>query len=152
MGATGRLSFVFVMNVKYPSQLNGHQEGDPDGNLALGENWGKMAKSAKTAAMLTKLEPLIKVFRKLGASTPGEPEEGFLKGAFRTGGSILVKTGRSLQGRGFGVGDENGPKVFMRDVPFTGVGVEASLFFGVANFNVMPCGITTDAYQSRIVQ
>jgi hypothetical protein len=134
VGASGGASFVVVFNVTHPGQLNGHQEGDRDFNFAIEENWGKMAKSAKTAAALKKLEPLIKVFRRLGASTPGGLKKA-LK-AHPDKWAELVKAGISLKDS-FGVSKEEGPKVFMFDVPFSGHGVEVSYFFGVANFNAV---------------
>ena len=125
------LSFIFISGVTSPSQLNGHQEGDWDFNLSLGENWGKLAKGT---VMIKKLEPLIQVIKKMGVKTPDQ-----LKKALKAHPDRwvdLIKAGRSLK-ESLGLGSDNDPKVFMFDVPFVSGGTEASVFFGVANFNAV---------------
>jgi hypothetical protein len=129
-GASGGLAGVYVAGVGNPTQLNGHQEGDWDFNLALGANWGKAVKAGSKA---NKMQPLIQVLTKIGKRTPsgfkralqGSPDDH----------AELVKACRSLN-ETLGV-DALEPKVIIFDLPFTGVGVEASAFFGVANFNAV---------------
>lgn len=130
-GVTGGFSFVFITGVSKPQQLNGWQDGDWDFNLALGENWSKLV---NTGAKLKKIKPVIEVVAKLGVKTPKalkrlfvtEPDKYF----------DLVKAVRSVQQYG-GLKKEGDPEVFMFDVPFAGAGVEASVFFGVSNFNAI---------------
>jgi hypothetical protein len=130
-GATGGFAFVFITGVDKPEKLNGWQQGDPDFNLALGENWGKMAKSA---SKLKKIEPVLKAMAKLGAKTPqrlktllkAEPDK-YVE---------LVKAVKSVRDYG-GLKGDGEPEVFMWDVPWGSGGVEASAFYGLANFNAM---------------
>ena len=129
-GASGGLAGVYIAGVANPTQLNGHQEGDWDFNLALGANWGKAAKAASGA---NRMQPLINALRKIGTSTPS----GFKRAlkASPDNYAELVKACRTLN-ETLGV-DASQPKVIMFDLPFTGVGIEASVFFGVANFNAV---------------
>ena len=89
---------------------------------------------AKTDGKVTKLEPLIDAVKKVGARTP----EGFktILKAQPDKWIELIKTGKSLK-EYLGI-DRNGePNVFILDVPWAGGGVEASVFFGVANIDAM---------------
>ncbi len=130
-GATGGFAFVFITGVSEPMKLNGWQQADPDFNLALGENWGKMAKSA---SKLKKIEPVLEAMAKLGAKTPGT-----LKKLLKTEPNKyidLVKAVKSVRDyRKLKRGEE--PEVFMWDVPWGSGGVEASAFYGLSNFNAM---------------
>jgi hypothetical protein len=130
-GATGGFSFVFITGVSKPEQLNGWQQGDTDFNLALGENWGKMAKSA---TKLKKLQPVIEAMTKLGAKTPGTLKK--LLKAEPNKYVDLVKAVKSVRDYGSLKADGD-PEVFMWDVPWGSGGVEASFFYGVSNFNAM---------------
>jgi hypothetical protein len=129
-GASGGLAGVYVAGVDNPTRLNGHQEGDWDFNLALGANWGKAAKATSKA---NKMQPLIRALMKIGKRTPS----GFKRALQGSPDNYaeLLKACRSLN-ETLGV-DASEPKVIMFDLPFTGVGVEASAFFGVANFNAV---------------
>jgi len=130
-GATGGFSFVFITGVDRPEKLSGWQQGDSDFNLALGENWGKMAKSA---SKVKKLKPVIEVMAKLGAKTPQTLKK--LLKAEPNKYVDLVKAVKSI--RDYGELKENGdPNVFMWDVPWGSGGVEASFFYGVSNFNAL---------------
>jgi len=130
-GATGGAAFVFITGVSSPEKLNGWQQADTDFNLALGENWGKMAKSA---SKLKKIAPVLQAMSKLGAKTPGT-----LKKLLKTEPDRyvdLVKAVKSVRDYG-NLKAEGDPEVFMWDVPWASGGVEASLFWGLANFNAM---------------
>jgi len=130
-GATGGFAFVFITGVDRPEKLNGWQQGDPDFNLALGENWGKMAKSA---SKLKKIEPVLKAMSKIGAKTPGT-----LKKLLKTEPNKyvdLVKAVKSIRDYG-NLKADGAPEVFMWDVPWGSGGVEASGFYGLANFNAI---------------
>jgi len=130
VGAGLGLSFIFISGISSPSQLNGHQEGDWDFNLSLGENWGKLAQGT---AKVKKLEPVIQVIRKLGVKTPGQLKKALKDNPDRW--IELIKACRSLKDS-LGLGSDREPKVFMFDVPFIipSGGAEVSVFFGVANF------------------
>ena len=83
---------------------------------------------------MKKFEPLIKVIAKIGVRTPAA-----LKAAFRSEPDRwveLVKAAKSV--KDFNE-DQPGdsPNVLMFDVPFVGIGVEASAFYGLANFNAV---------------
>jgi hypothetical protein len=127
-GASGGLCVIYVTGVSNPQQLNGHQQGDWDFNVALGGNWGKMAKAASASS---KMQPIISAILKIGAKTPA----GFKKAlaAHPDKWVELVKAGKSVNE--FSGIDVNGsPNVFIFDVPLGG-GVEASAFYGLSNFN-----------------
>ena len=130
-GATGGFCFVFITGVKSPERLNGYQQLDKDFNLALGENWGKMAKSAKGAK---KFQPLAEALMKIGAKTPSD-----LKKILKTEPDKyfeLVKAAKSV--RDYGELKRDGEtEVFMWDIPWGSWGIEASAFYGLANFNAV---------------
>ena len=130
-GASGGAAFVFISGVSSPQQLNGWQQADGDFNFAIGENWGKMAKSA---SKLKKIKPVIEAMAKISAKTPGG-----LKKLLKTEPDRyidLVKAVKSVRDyRGLKGGEE--PEVFMWDVPWLSGGVEASVFYGLQNFNAM---------------
>jgi hypothetical protein len=126
-GASGGFAGIYIAGVSSPSALNGQQEGDWDFSLALGPNWGKMAKA-------TKLRPLVRALQKVGASTPN----GF-KRLLKTNPDKygeLVDSCRSFN-EVLGIDPTAGPKVVIFDVPLGGGGVEASAYFGVSNFNAV---------------
>ncbi len=130
-GATGGFGFVFITGVDRPERLNGWQDLSKDFNLALGENWGKLANAG---AKVKKLQPIINVMAKIGAKTPG-----MLKTLLKTEPDRyidLVKAVKSVKDyRDLQPGAE--PNVFMWDVPFAGGGVEVSAFYALSNFNAM---------------
>lgn len=130
-GVTGGTCFIFITGVSSPSQVNGFQQGGVDFNVSLGGNWGKMAQAA---AKTKKLQPLINAFAKLGAKTPNG-----LKTVLKAKPDKwveLIKTAGTLKDF-IGIDAKGEPNVFMFDVPYAGGGVEASVFYGVANFNAM---------------
>ena len=130
-GASGGAAFVFITGVSNPQQLNGWQQGDGDFNLSLGENWGKMAKSA---SKLKKLKPVMDAMAKLGTKTPGA-----LKKLLKTEPNKyvdLVKAVKSVRDYKDLKGGEE-PEVFMWDIPWVSGGVEASVFYGLQNFNAL---------------
>jgi len=131
VGVTGGLSFILITGVKSPADLNGYQQLDGDFNLALGENWGKMGKAA---TKFKKLDPLIQAIVRTGAKTPGALKKALAAKPDRW--VDLVKAAKSV--KDYGEFDaRNGPNVLMFDVPFAGLGTEASLFYGLANFNAL---------------
>jgi hypothetical protein len=130
-GASGGAAFVFITGVSNPQQLNGWQQADGDFNLALGENWGKMAKSA---SKVKKIKPVMDAMLKIGAKTPGT-----LKKLLKTEPNKyidLVKAVKSVRDyKNLKAGEE--PEVFMWDIPWGSGGVEVSLFYGLQNFNAL---------------
>lgn len=130
-GASGGAAFVFITGISGPQKLNGWQQADGDFNLAIGENWGKMAKSA---TKLKKIMPVVEAMGKIGAKTPGA-----LKKLLKTEPDRyvdLVKAAKSVRDYKNLKGGEE-PEVFMWDVPWVSGGVEVSLFYGLQNFNAM---------------
>jgi hypothetical protein len=130
VGASGGLCFIFITGVDRPERLNGHQQGDFDFNAALGGNWGKMAQGV---VKLQKIQPLIKVIDSLGARTPGA-----LKTALKAHPDKwveLIKAGKSVN-EFLGIEANGGPNVFVFDAPVGG-GVEASVFYGLSNYNAL---------------
>jgi len=130
-GASGGIAGVYILGVDDPTTLNGHQEGDWDFSLALGPNWGK---AAKAASKFPRLQPLVHALRKVGASTPSRFRQ--LVKAHPDRYAELVDSCRSFS-ETIGAGNGAGPKVILFDLPFGGGGVEASVYFGVANFNAV---------------
>ena len=130
-GASGGFAGVYIAGVSSPKDLNGHQEGDWDFNLALGANWGKAAKAASKA---NKFQPLIDAVRKVGAKTPSTFKRLLKANPDKYG--ELVDSCRSFN-ETLGVGESSEPKVIIFDLPFGGGGVEASAYFGVSNFNAI---------------
>jgi hypothetical protein len=130
-GASGGVAGVYIVGVTNPTQLNGHQEGDWDFNLALGPNWGK---AAKAASKYDKLKPLVAAALRIGARTP----QG-VKKALQTNPddyADLVDSCRSVN-EALGIDPAGGPKVLVFDLPWGGGGVEASVYFGVSNFSAV---------------
>lgn len=128
-GVTGGFSFVFITGISRPEQLNGWQDGDWDFNLALEENWGKLV---NTGAKFKRIKPVIEAMARLGVNTPQA-----LKRLFVTKPDKyfdLVKAVRSVKQYG-NLKKDGDPEVFMFDIPYASKGVEASVFFGVSNFN-----------------
>ncbi len=131
VGATGGACFIYITGVRSPGQLNGFQQGDVDFNVSLGGNWGKVA---QTAGKVKRLQPLIDAFTKLGAKTPGGLKK--VLSAHPDKWVELIKTAKTSKDFiGIDAGGE--PNVFMFDIPYAGGGVEASVFYGVANIDAM---------------
>jgi hypothetical protein len=130
-GASVGIAGIYIVGVINPQQLNGHQEGDWDFSLALGPNWGKVAKAATKTE---KLKPLIEALRKTGAKTPATFKHLLQASPDKYG--ELVDSCRSFN-EALGLSDSSEPKVLMFDLPFGGGGVEASAYFGVSNFNAV---------------
>lgn len=131
VGATGGACFIFITGVSSPGQVNGFQQGDVDFNLSLGGNWGKVA---QTAGKVKRLQPLIEAFAKLGAKTPGGLKT-VLK-AHPDKWVELIKTAKTMKDF-IGIDPNGEPNVFVFDIPYAGGGVEASVFYGVSNFDAM---------------
>lgn len=130
-GVTGGFSFIFITGVSKPQQLNGFQDGDWDFNLALEENWSKLA---STGAKVKKIKPVIEAMSKLGVKTPQALKRLFITKPDKY--FDLVKAVRSVKQYG-NLKKDGDPEVFMFDIPYASKGVEASFFFGVSNFNAM---------------
>jgi hypothetical protein len=129
-GASGGVAGVYILGVDDPTDLNGHQEGDWDFNLTLGPNWGKAAKAVTKSS---RMQPLVKALQKTGASTPSRFKQ--LVKAHPDKYAELVDSCRSFN-ETIGAGDGTTPKVILFDLPLGG-GIEASVYFGVANFNAV---------------
>lgn len=99
--------------------------------MSLGGNWGKLAQAA---GKVKKLQPLISAFAKIGAKTPGGLKT-VLK-AHPDKWVELIKTAKTLKDF-IGIDANGEPNVFMFDIPYAGGGLEASVFYGVANFDAM---------------
>ena len=130
-GASGGFAGVYVTGVSNPTQLNGHQEGDWDFNLALGPNWGKVAKAASKT---NKLQPLIHALQRVGAKTPAMFKRALKADPDKYG--ELVDSVRSFN-ETLGAGASLEPKVIIFDLPWGSGGAEASAYFGVSNFNAV---------------
>ena len=109
----------------------GHQQGDWDFNLSLGPNWGKAVKGAKS---IGKFKPLVDMIMKLGAKTPGGLKQ--LLKAHPDKWIELIKQARTMKDT-LGIDPNGPPNVLMIDVPYAGGGTEASVFFGLANFEAV---------------
>lgn len=131
IGASGGLCFIYITGVSSPQQLDGYQQGDWDFNVSIGGNWSKAAQAVGKAK---KLQPLISVINSLGAKTPGRLKS--ILSAHPDKWVELIKAGKSVK-ESLGIDPNGAPSVFMFDVPFVGAGVEASVFFGVSNFNAL---------------
>jgi hypothetical protein len=129
-GASGGVAGIYIVGVSSPGQLNGHQEGDWDFNLALGGNWGKIGKAASKS---NRLKPLVDALAKLGARTPSGVKQ--VLRAHPDKYAELVDTCRSLNDA-LGMDPSGGPRVLIFDLPLSG-GVEVSGFYGVSNFNAV---------------
>jgi hypothetical protein len=125
-GVTGGFSFVYITGVQSPKDLMNYQQMDKDFNIALEENWSKLAGASKAK----KLQPLIKVLTSIGAKTPAGLKKALAANPDRW--VDLVKAARSVQEYRE---HEEGPHVMMFDVPFAGKGVEVSFFYGLATWN-----------------
>ena len=83
---------------------------------------------------MKKLQPLINAFMKLGVKTPAG-----LKALLKAKPDKwveLVKTAKTVKDY-IGIDPNGEPNVFMFDIPYAGGGTEASVFYGVANFNAV---------------
>jgi hypothetical protein len=130
-GVTGGACFIYITGVANPQKLNGWQQGDTDFNLSLGENWGKMAEAS---TKIKKLKPLIDVVAKTGTKIPDTLKH--LLKAEPDKWVELIKAGQNV--KDFKEINPHGePNVLVFDVPYGGAGLEASLFFGVSNFNAV---------------
>lgn len=129
-GASGGICIIYITGVKNPSQLNGHQQGDGDVNLALGPKWSNIAKGGKN---VTRLKPLIDALRRLGASTPGGLKSLLKKNPDKW--LDLIKTARTVKDF-IGIDPNGDPNVLLIDLPISG-GAEASIFYGLANYDAM---------------
>lgn len=129
-GASGGICLIYITGVKGPGELNGYQQGDGDFNLSLGGNWGKIAKSA---GAIRKLQPLIEFITKLGVRSPKA-----LKAALKAHPDKwieMIKAGKTVK-EFMGVDPNGAPNVMLIDLPIGG-GVEASIFYGLANYDAM---------------
>jgi hypothetical protein len=130
-GVAAGVCFIYITGVRGPGDLRGHQQGDWDFNVSLGGNWSKAAQAASKAK---KLQPLIDAVTRMGARTPSG-----LKAALKADPDKwveLIKTARSVKDY-LGIDPHGEPNVFVLDVPYAGAGVEASVFFGVSNFEAL---------------
>jgi len=123
-GAAGGFSIIFISGVNSPSQLDGHQEGGWDYNVALGPKWGELTKKKS-------LQPAVDLIMRFGARTPSGLKK--VIGSDPAKWVEATKTGRAVL-EYLGI-DRNGPpSVFVLGLPWGGGGAEASVFFGVSNF------------------
>ncbi|MFL5060746.1 MAG: hypothetical protein ACJ8DQ_11730 [Xanthobacteraceae bacterium] len=130
-GVTGGVCVIYITGVKTPSELNGYQSGDWDANLALGPKWSTIAKGGKTVG---KLQPLIDGLRRLGARTPAGLKALLKKNPDKW--LDLIKTARTMKDF-IGIDPNGPPNVLLIDLPWPAGGAEASIFYGVANFDAM---------------
>ena len=129
-GASGGVCIIYITGVKGPGDLKGFQSGGWDFNLSLGGNWGKIAKGA---GPLKRLKPLIDALLKLGAKTPGGLKQ--LLKAHPDKWVELIKQTRTLKDA-LGIDPNGEANVLVVDLPIGG-GIEASVYFGVANFEAL---------------
>lgn len=94
---------------------------------SLGPKWGQMGKSA---AKLTRLQPLIELIAKIGAKTPGG-----LKKALKAHPDEWVELIEKAKDLRDVLGADGGePNVMLIDLPYLGGGTEAPAFDGVATY------------------
>jgi hypothetical protein len=129
-GVTGGVCLIAVTGVNQPSQLNGFQTGGKDFTLALGENWGKIAKAGGAAK---KFAPIIEVITKIGAKTP-KALKAALKAEPDRYGDLVKAAVQFRESVGAAAEEQN---VYLIDIPWLGGGVEASLYYGVANYTAL---------------
>jgi hypothetical protein len=130
-GVTGGVCLIVVTGVSRPTELNGFQTGGRDFNVAIGENWGKIA---KTSNLARKLAPVINAVGKIGARTPRA-----LKAVLKANPDRYVDLTKAAMAFREAMGSEAvlDKNVFMVDVPWLGGGVEVSVFYGVANYTAL---------------
>lgn len=131
IGAGGGLCFIYISGVSRPTQLHGYQQGDWDFNLSIGANWGK---AASGVAKMSKFGPLIEFIQHTGARTP-QTLKRLLK-AHPDKWVEMIKAGKSVNDF-LGIDPNAGPNVFVFDVPFLSGGTEASVFYGVSNYEAL---------------
>jgi hypothetical protein len=130
-GVGAGVSFIFISGVSRPADLKNYQEGSWDFNVSLGENWGK---AATATAKLKKFGPLIDFIKSTGARTP-QALKSLLK-ADPDKWAELIKAGRSVHDF-LGIDPRGEPSVFVFDVPYLSGGVEASVFYGLSNYEAV---------------
>lgn len=127
-GVSGGVAVMIVSGVKYPSQLNGHMQGEMDWNVALGAKFGKIVKAATSTS---KYAPLVRFITRVGAKTPRGFREFLLKNPDKIADLLkLVKTNKEAWGLS---NDE--PNVLFIDIPAAGGGTEISIYHAVTEFN-----------------
>ena len=129
-GVSGGVCLIVVTGVTHPSELNGFQTGGGDFTLALGENWDKIAKASRAAK---KFAPLIEAIAKIGAKTPKALKH-ILKADPDRYGDLVKAMMQFKESLGAEAEEKN---VYLVDIPWAGGGVEASLYFGVANYTAL---------------
>jgi hypothetical protein len=129
-GASGGVCLIVVTGVDEPSQLKGFQTGGKDFTLALGENWDKIAKAGGAAK---KFAPIIGVITKIVAKTP-KALKTVLKAEPDRYGDLVKAVMQFRESLGAAVEEQN---VYLVDIPWLGGGVEASWYYGVANYTAL---------------
>jgi hypothetical protein len=129
-GATGGVCLIVLTGVTQPSQLNGFQTDGRDFTLSLGENWGKIAKTGGSAK---KFAPIIQAIAKIGAKTP-KGLKTVLKAEPDRYGDLVKAVGQFRETLGAAAEEVN---AYLVDIPWAGGGVEASVYFGVANYTAL---------------
>ncbi len=129
-GASGGFAILFVTGVKGPGDLNGHQQAEPDFNVAIGGKWDKFVRSP---AKLAKLKPLIELIKRLGSTPIG------IKSVLKASPEKwleLIKTARTIK-EYVGINPGDPPNVLVIDIPVGGGGAELSVFYGLSNYEAL---------------
>jgi len=129
-GFTAGVCLIVVTGVTQPSQLNGFQTGGKDFTLAFGEEWDKIVKAGGSAK---KFAPIIKVIAEIGAKTP-KALKAALKAEPDRYGDLVKAVLQFRESLGAAAEEQN---VYLVDIPWAGKGVEASVYFGVANYTAL---------------
>jgi hypothetical protein len=133
VGASGGACLVYITSASSPSQLHGHQSSGKDWNLALGGNAGSVVKTARGAAKLNKLRPIIQFLRRVNAVTPSalkkaltQPDK--LGDLYKLQGAL-----RETLANDSGGGE---PEILVVDLPLSG-GTEISIYWQLSTFTVL---------------
>ncbi|MCW5966010.1 MAG: hypothetical protein KIT83_18375, partial [Bryobacterales bacterium] len=111
---------VFITGIYHPKDLNQIEFGGFDWNLAIGGKWGSFAKWASKAPQLAQLVQAAKMTKFANATTVNAT-------------ASLMKSGAASHG--LFVDDPN-PSMLSMDIPIGGVGLEASIYYGITKFQI----------------
>ncbi len=125
-GYSGSMVLCFATGMYHPEDFNKIQSGGVDFNLAIGAKWLSLARWAAKLHRLEKIVTAVQVAKYADGSTVSELTT-LIKGAIA----------------GFGINEEETQPGFVAiDLPFLGVGMEASVYYGITSYNVISTKLT----------
>lgn len=120
-GYSGSVVLCFATGIYHPHDFNSIQSSGVDWNLAIGAKWLSFARWAAAIPKMAKLVSALKIAKYANGDTVSEM-------------GTLIKAGMA----GFDLReDETMPSFVAIDLPFAGLGVEASLYYGVTSYRVL---------------